>query len=160
MATWTLKKVIEIDAAHRLPKHPGKCQEMHGHRWRFVIEIDSVKLNDQGMVVDFGLLKEVVGRLDHKVLNEIPPFDEVPPTAENLARQVAIDVGMLEGLQWNDIRVTVAETPGSEVTYATKCWEVCPPKEADPEEMERMQSEFAASQKRGGGGGGKGRRRR
>lgn len=114
---WTLRKTMEIDAAHFLPGHPGKCQNLHGHRWKVQIQIETNQLNDQGMVVDFGTLKSIVNKLDHKVINDLAPFNETPPTAENLARVIASQVRTLPNMPTAKLSVTVEESPGSSVTW-------------------------------------------
>jgi 6-pyruvoyltetrahydropterin/6-carboxytetrahydropterin synthase len=62
---------------------------MHGHNWKLEVEVEAAALDDLGMAVDFKVVKEaardLAGKLDHRYLNEIEPFDQVNPTAENLA---------------------------------------------------------------------------
>lgn len=62
---------------------------MHGHNWKVEIEAEATSLNELGMAIDFKMLKKaaraVVSNLDHRVLNEVAPFDQTNPTAENLA---------------------------------------------------------------------------
>lgn len=113
-----LRKTVEVDAAHRLPSHPGKCANLHGHRWKFIVEIVAERLNEQGMVLDFGVIKETLGALDHKCINEISPFDSTDPTAERLAIWACMEIaGHLSEDQDANVSVTVEETPGSSVTY-------------------------------------------
>jgi 6-pyruvoyltetrahydropterin/6-carboxytetrahydropterin synthase len=82
----------EFEAAHRLPDYNGKCCRLHGHNWKVEVCVRGEKLGTNGMLVDFKDLKEVLAsvlnKLDHYYLNETPPFDTMPPTAENLARYV------------------------------------------------------------------------
>lgn len=78
---------MKISAAHRLPKHPGKCRNLHGHNYRIIASATGT-LNDQGMVIDFGdleaLMREVIHKpCDHRYLNEVYPG--IDTTAENLA---------------------------------------------------------------------------
>jgi 6-pyruvoyltetrahydropterin/6-carboxytetrahydropterin synthase len=86
---YQLTKSIYFDAAHQLRDYPGKCANLHGHTYKLEICVAGEKLTDNGMLYDFfdmkKLLQSVVDQLDHKFINEIPPFDEINPTAENMA---------------------------------------------------------------------------
>ena len=78
-----------FEAAHALRGYPGKCAQVHGHRWEIEAVFICESLDEIGMGVDFGILKLSLGliieRFDHGMLNEIPPFDKINPTAENIA---------------------------------------------------------------------------
>jgi len=87
-------KAFEFEAAHYLSNHEGKCKNLHGHSYKLEVEISGNIVNDgssqQGMVVDFGNLKNavdyyVIKKLDHKVLNDILGFY---PTAENMLEYI------------------------------------------------------------------------
>ena len=54
-------RVIEFDAAHRLPNHPGKCRSLHGHRYRVEITCSAAQLDHVGVVLDFGEIKHRIG---------------------------------------------------------------------------------------------------
>ena len=62
---------------------------MHGHNWKVEVEVCGNKLDNIGMVIDFkeirNLTKSVVDQLDHQFLNDLKPFKEINPTAENAA---------------------------------------------------------------------------
>ena len=79
-----------FDAAHALHGYGGKCERLHGHRWEVVVCVESENLDAVGMAFDFTLLKreldEVLARFDHHNLNDTPPFDEMNPSCENIAR--------------------------------------------------------------------------
>lgn len=87
---YEVSKETEFSGAHRLRDYGGPCEELHGHNWRVRACVRAEELDAPGMVIDFKLLKsvlnEVCGRLDHKYINDIPPFDSINPSAENLAR--------------------------------------------------------------------------
>jgi 6-pyruvoyltetrahydropterin/6-carboxytetrahydropterin synthase len=89
MGRYNLKIITEFSAAHRLREYEGACSQMHGHNWKVEIEAEASALNELGMGMDFKILKEiarkVLGNLDHRVLNDVAPFDQMNPTAENLA---------------------------------------------------------------------------
>ena len=81
-----------FDAAHYLRGYQGKCEELHGHRYRVVVRLRAEKLNDIGLAYDFTELKrhlkEILERFDHTCLNDVPPFDGINPSAENIAATV------------------------------------------------------------------------
>ncbi len=76
-------------AGHALRNYKGACENIHGHNWKVRVVMEGAKLDETGMLVDFldvkALMGGVIAGLDHKFLNEIPPFDEVNPSAENIA---------------------------------------------------------------------------
>jgi 6-pyruvoyltetrahydropterin/6-carboxytetrahydropterin synthase len=77
-------------AAHALRNYHGKCENVHGHNYRVQVRVSGPELDDAGMLVDFvelkRLLRGAIERLDHQFLNEVAPFDDVNPSAENIAR--------------------------------------------------------------------------
>jgi len=79
-----------FSAAHNLREYKGKCEALHGHNWKVEVTVTAEKLDSAGMVVDFKILKketeDLLETLDHKYLNDIPPFDAINVTAENIAR--------------------------------------------------------------------------
>jgi len=83
---------IQFSAAHQLRGYRGKCENLHGHNWKVEVEIASERLDDLGLVIDFKELKQKVGKileeLDHQFLNDLPPFREVNPSSENIARHI------------------------------------------------------------------------
>lgn len=113
-ARWTLRKTVEIDAAHYLPEHPGKCANLHGHRWKISVDVEVDELDDKGMVIDFGEVSSLVRKLDHNCLNDLGW--DFSPTAENIARWLA-DAVAENITRVCMVAVTVEETPGSRVTY-------------------------------------------
>lgn len=81
-----------FDAAHFLRGYQGKCEAMHGHRYRVVARIEAASLNDIGLAYDFTELKrhlnDILSRFDHTCLNDVKPFDEINPSAENIAATI------------------------------------------------------------------------
>jgi len=86
---YTLKVVTDFAASHALRNYEGACQRLHGHNWKVEVEVKARQLNDAGMAIDFKAIKsatnQVLDGLDHYHLNDIPPFDKINPTAENIA---------------------------------------------------------------------------
>jgi len=87
---WIISRHVEIDSSHIVPKHPGKCRNLHGHRWVFDVECEGSELDEIGFVFDFVIIKELVNRYDHAHLNDFEEFDDetCPPTSENFVRIV------------------------------------------------------------------------
>lgn len=88
----TISKDFTFAAAHRIRGHTGGCENLHGHNYRVRVEVQAKTLDALGMVLDFAelkaVLKEVLGPFDHRVINEIPPFDERNTTAELFSEYV------------------------------------------------------------------------
>ena len=88
-AQYTLKVVADFASAHTLRGYPGACARMHGHNWKVEVEVAADSLDSVGMALDFKVIKqaarEVADRLDHRYLNELEPFSQLNPTAENIA---------------------------------------------------------------------------
>lgn len=80
-----------FDAAHYLRCYDGKCANMHGHTWNIEIVLTGDQDKDSGMLLDFNIVKRILtaetDKYDHKIINEISPFDKINPTAENLAEE-------------------------------------------------------------------------
>jgi len=78
-------------AAHRLIHYHGKCERLHGHNYKVRVWAEGESLGEGGMLVDFGILKKALGdiiaRLDHSDLNEIPQFAD-DPSAERIAKYI------------------------------------------------------------------------
>jgi 6-pyruvoyltetrahydropterin/6-carboxytetrahydropterin synthase len=93
---FTVYKETDFAAAHFLRQYHGKCENLHGHNYRVRVYVGADALDGEGMVVDFVQLKaemlKVINRLDHLNINDIPPFDELNPTAEHIARYIAEEV--------------------------------------------------------------------
>lgn len=112
-----------FDAAHYLRGYSGRCEALHGHRWEVVLAVERKDLDEIDLAYDFTevkrLLREVVlARLDHRCLNDVPPFDEINASTENLAR--VIYGWMAQALARAPVRlayVEVYESPDSWVRY-------------------------------------------
>jgi 6-pyruvoyltetrahydropterin/6-carboxytetrahydropterin synthase len=87
--TYLLRVLIDFSSAHALRGYVGDCARIHGHNWKVEAEIKTHGVNDIGIAVDFKdirkVMEEIASGLDHQYINEIPPFDTINPTAENLA---------------------------------------------------------------------------
>ena len=113
-------------AGHALRGYKGKCENVHGHNYRVRVTIEGERLNSIGLLVDFvemkRLMKEIIEYLDHRFINDLPPFDEVNPTAENMALwfhervQEKLDSGAAE-VPVRVTEVTIWETDTNIATY-------------------------------------------
>ncbi|MBA3713574.1 MAG: 6-carboxytetrahydropterin synthase QueD [Pyrinomonadaceae bacterium] len=112
-----------FSSAHQLRGYQGKCENLHGHNYRIEIFARGRELDNIGLLVDFGELKsaadEIVQYLDHRNINELPPFDkELNPSAENLARYILEHVARRVGDDRVQVyKVRCFETPTSVATY-------------------------------------------
>ena len=122
-ASYLLKVVTEFASAHTLRNYPGACSRMHGHNWKVELEAVATALDDAGMGIDFKKMKaaanEVGDRLDHRYLNDLEPFTEINPTAENIAAYMYREIAAQ--LNSDTIRVkavTLWETDRACVRYS------------------------------------------
>jgi 6-pyruvoyltetrahydropterin/6-carboxytetrahydropterin synthase len=103
-----------FDSAHYLRGYKGKCEKIHGHRYAVTVHLKSLKLNEIGLVYDFTDVKNhlsgILSRLDHILLNEVSPFDQINPSAENIA-----------ALIHKELKARLAEEPVS--ISAVEVWE-------------------------------------
>jgi len=112
----------DFDAAHFLRGYRGKCEALHGHRFKVIVSVYAEKLDGIGMGYDFSLLKQQLGivldKFDHTCLNDLPLFKKNNPSSENIA--VAIFKEMLKKLKNAPVTlrsVEVWESPQNHVIY-------------------------------------------
>lgn len=104
-----VSKRMEIAGAHNLHlDYESKCQNLHGHNWIVIVYCKSETLDQNGMIIDFKHIKNMVSdKLDHQYINEIVPFN---PTAENMAKWICDQVP-------NCYKVSVQESEGNIAIY-------------------------------------------
>jgi len=147
-----ISKCIEFDAGHRVPRHESKCYNIHGHRYKVTAVckgtiVEEHDAPDEGMLIDFGALKDFMMSdihdvLDHgcilyrgdvnaiEALQNLGEFDKKPqkiiefpyvPTAENIARWCfdVLNVRVSHHFRDNLIldHIEVYETPTSCASY-------------------------------------------
>ena len=109
----TCTRKIEFDAAHRVMNHQSNCKMLHGHRYVVEATFIADQLNDLGMVVDFGIIKKVLGdwifkNWDHNTILNIQDrslgdkiaditgqkiyYLDCNPTAENMAEYLRQEI--------------------------------------------------------------------
>lgn len=136
---YILKTEHSFDSAHFLAGYEGKCGNIHGHRWKVEIEVQSEELVEggqlDGMVIDFGDLKKdvktMVDYYDHALILQQGTMREETlsciqqdgfktiqvsfrPTAENFAK---FFFKIMKNKGYNVRRVTVYETPTNGAVY-------------------------------------------
>mgnify|MGYP000933841119 FL=1 len=126
MSRLRLTSKVEIDSSHCLRNYDGKCADLHGHRWVVEVTVESVtedaidSLDNTGILLDFGVIKSLISEYDHKNLNDMPEFEDINPTAENLAiiwADALTHEILLRGIPAKVISVKVWETPTNSVEF-------------------------------------------
>lgn len=113
----------DFDAAHFLRGYQGKCEALHGHRFRVAVKVQASQLDDIGLAYDFTVLKQhlagILSRFDHTCLNDVPPFDKINPSSENIASTIYNELQpRLAGAPVALLSVEVGESPVTAVTYS------------------------------------------
>jgi len=112
-----------FDAAHFLRGYRGKCEALHGHRFRAVVKVTASRVDDVGIAYDFTELKrhlgDILSRFDHTCLNDVSPFDKINPSSENIATTIYNELqSKLAGVPVSLACVEVWESPQSRVAYS------------------------------------------
>lgn len=139
----TCTRRLEWDAMHRIPRHESKCAAFHGHRYAAELTCAAPSLDDRGRIIDFGVVKELVGgwidrHWDHTaVLMRGDPdpavaviaasnaahgrpvyWLDLPPTAETLAAELArVATDLLAGSGVQLVELRLWETPNGSATW-------------------------------------------
>ena len=110
-------------AAHNLRGYKGKCENLHGHNYKVRVTLSGKEVDSVGLLYDFVHLKQVIQSvirsLDHKYLNELPPFDVLNPSAENIARYIYDQAAKQLHQAPNGAQVSSITVWESDVTAAT-----------------------------------------
>jgi 6-pyruvoyltetrahydropterin/6-carboxytetrahydropterin synthase len=138
-----ITKEIEIDMGHRVTNHKSKCASLHGHRYKIEVGVNDKVIttkgtSDEGMVIDFGDLKQIMmeyldAKFDHGYVlwegdNMVDAFRkdlhtkltivDFIPTAENLAKYWYNGLKKrLDEVHISIAHIIVWETPTSTATY-------------------------------------------
>ncbi|GAB4234982.1 MAG: 6-carboxytetrahydropterin synthase QueD [Deltaproteobacteria bacterium] len=111
-----------FSAAHRLREYEGNCERLHGHNWRVEVTVESPTLDSRGIALDFrgikAALNDLLSRFDHRFLNDVPPFDGMNPSSENLARHLFEEMGKSVPAPARVARVTVWESDDARADYS------------------------------------------
>ena len=114
-----------FSSGHYLRNYKGKCENPHGHNYKVRLTLRGEVLDDAGLLLDFKDLKHVmrpvIDRIDHQMLNELEPFTKINPSAENLARFFFDETNVqLHEMTKGRVRVkdcTIYETDTTTATY-------------------------------------------
>ncbi|MBW1851523.1 MAG: 6-carboxytetrahydropterin synthase QueD [Deltaproteobacteria bacterium] len=89
---YELKITSQFAAAHKLRGFEGSCENLHGHNWKVEVYVTGEKLERDGLLIDFRIIKEktekLLDELDHKFLNDLEPFISLNPSSENISRYI------------------------------------------------------------------------
>ena len=118
---YRLSAELKISAAHQLRNYEGPCARVHGHNWKVRVEVSAFELNNVGIAIDFLDLKkiswQVIGKYDHNNFNEIAPFDQLNPTAENIAKYFYHEIESLLPAGIKLLTIEIWETDKYKVAY-------------------------------------------
>ncbi|MHB1645837.1 MAG: 6-carboxytetrahydropterin synthase QueD [Candidatus Acididesulfobacter diazotrophicus] len=125
---YELKILSVFSSAHNLRGYNGKCENIHGHNWQIEVIVCSELLNEIGIAIDFKILKSylkiIMEKLDHKYINELPYFENINPSAENIAKYIFEEFGILlnnnqesKSINIKVKKVNVYETATSMASY-------------------------------------------
>lgn len=111
-----------FSAAHQLRLYDGKYENLHGHNWSAQVTVEADELDAMGVGIDFVKLKqmveEILSKLDYQNINEIPPFDELNPSAENIAHWLFLKLKEQVNSQTTRVkRVEICEMEGCGASY-------------------------------------------
>jgi 6-pyruvoyltetrahydropterin/6-carboxytetrahydropterin synthase len=109
-------------SAHNLINYQGECENLHGHNWKVEVSVTAKELDNAGLGIDFKILKaetnKLLKTLDHKYLNELPPFTELSPSSENIAKYLFYELGRtLNNSNVTVEAITVWESDFANATY-------------------------------------------
>lgn len=100
--TFTIGIEVKFEAAHNLRSYHGKPEPRHDHSWKVGARFVCKKLDHEGIAIDYlhieKALRRLVSKFDHSYINDVPPFDKLNPTSENIAKW------LFENLDTADVR--------------------------------------------------------
>ncbi len=90
---YTISTEIMFCSSHALREYNGDCSRIHGHNWVIRAYYEFEKVDEKGLTIDYlelkaGLERVILHRFDHRHLNDIPPFDKINPTSENIVAEI------------------------------------------------------------------------
>ena len=111
-----------FSAAHKLYGYEGDCSKLHGHNWKVTVLVQSKKVDDIGISIDFRKLRaqldDILKELDHSDLNTIGVFKKRNPTSENIAEYIYKK--LVEKIKAKDVKlakVIISESDNSGAAF-------------------------------------------
>jgi len=122
MPRYELMIETHFAAAHQLCGYAGDCARLHGHNWKVELYVECGELDDLGLAVDYKVLKHelraALKHWDHYNLNDVPPFDKLNPSSENVARVLYEEMSRrLDNARLHVSRIVIGETCTARATY-------------------------------------------
>ncbi len=123
--SYIVRVEARFESAHNLREYYGKPEPLHGHSWKVEAKFLCTKLNAEDFGVDYvhveKAIRELAAQLDHRYINEIPPFDKINPTSENIAKWFFEELDKPEVREKHKLdEVVVWEGPFASVAYRNR----------------------------------------
>jgi 6-pyruvoyltetrahydropterin/6-carboxytetrahydropterin synthase len=122
--SFTVRVEARFEAAHFLREYRGISEPLHGHSYKIEADLAATGggVDSDDIAVDFvsakRKLEALAKKLDYGCINDIAPFDDVNPTAENIAQWFARELGAAIADESAVVAaVTIWEGPVNSVTY-------------------------------------------
>ena len=114
-----------FSSGHYLRNYHGRCENPHGHNYKVRVRLSGAELDQTGLLLDFKMLKQVmrpvIDRIDHQMLNDLEPFTTLNPSAENIARyfydQTSVQLSEMTNGRVRVKDCTIWETDSTSATY-------------------------------------------
>jgi len=121
-ARFELSIATHFSAAHSLRDYPGDCARLHGHNWHVKLYVECETLDELGLGIDYKIMKDELKMAlepwDHYNLNDVPPFDVINPSSENVAQELYKEMSRrLDNERLRVSRIEISETCTATVTY-------------------------------------------
>lgn len=122
--SYVVKIQARFESAHFLRSYRGISEPLHGHSYLVEAELSAPDggLDEDDLAIDFVAsrreLERLAKKLDYGCINDVPPFDEINPSAENIARWFQSELSVALGGEGAVVRaVTIWEGPTNSVRY-------------------------------------------
>lgn len=122
---FTVRVEARFEAAHFLREYRGISEPLHGHSYKIEAHLEGTGggVDSDDIAVDFvsakRSLEALAKKLDYGCINDVPPFTEMNPSAENIARWFHRELSAALASENASVRaITVWEGPVNSVTYA------------------------------------------